>query len=159
MSEQLTISEQSIAQAGVRDNFPCYTVNEGLQVYDRVAACPWLQEIALQLQAIAALSDGWDSYGASSPDANKVNAAWSLIVCLCESANLPKPYVNPTRNGGVQFEWEVGERYFELEVVAERAATYFYCDGDSHVEESGDIFEDESLETVLAYVHRVTAIP
>ena len=110
------------------------------------------------MREIADLPDGWDSYGAPSPDVRKLNAAWGLLRCLCEDTDLPRPYVNPTRNGGVQFEWEAGQRYFELEVVAERAATYLYCDDVAHVEETGDIFETDPLEPVLAYIHSVGAL-
>ena len=111
----------------------------------------------MQLQAIKTLPDGWDSYGASSPDVRKVDAAWGLLLCLSKDESLPRPYVNPTRNGGVQFEWESGGRYFELEVVAERAATYLYRDDDTSVEQSGDVFEDESLDLVVGFIHRATS--
>jgi hypothetical protein len=120
-----------------------------------VTAPDWLSEISKQFQAIADLPDGWDSYGAPSPDIHKLDAAWGLLVCLCRDVNLPKPYVNPTRNGGVQFEWEVGGRYFEIEIVGERVATYLYCDDNAHVEKTGNIFEEESLGTVLTYIHQV----
>ena len=65
---------------------------------------------------------------------------------------MPKPYVNPTRNGGVQFEWEAGERYFELEVVAEHAATYYWRDHSKADQKEGTIFEGDPLDTVLEYV-------
>ena len=68
---------------------------------------------------------------------------------------MPKPYVNPTRNGGVQFEWEAGERYFELEVVAEHAATYYWRDHSKADQKEGTIFEGDPLDTVLEYVWRV----
>lgn len=143
MIAQLTITGQSLERERPRDDS---------------AACTWLPDVWKQLEAIAALPDGWDSYGAPSPDVHKLDAAWRLLVCLCDGTDLPRPYVNPTRNGGVQFEWEARERYFELEVVAERAATYLFCDDAARVEETGDVFEDERLEPVLAYIHRVGAM-
>jgi hypothetical protein len=57
----------------------------------------------------------------------------------------------------VQFEWEVGERYFELEIVGERAAAYLYCDDAGGVEETGSVFKLESLEPVLDFVRKVGA--
>jgi hypothetical protein len=87
-----------------------------------------------------------------------VEAAGGLLFLLCkDDPELLKPHVNPTRDGGVQFEWEVGQRYFELEVEAERAATYLFCDDAKRVEETGEIFEGESHASVLDYIHRVGA--
>ena len=62
---------------------------------------------------------------------------------------------SPTPAGGVQFEWEAGQRYFEIEIVGERAAECLYCDDAAHVEETGNLFEEESLEQVVAYIRSV----
>jgi hypothetical protein len=155
---QLTATGQLIDRSEQPENDPEYTITESCSAHsDMVPA--WLSEIWEQLQAIAALPDGWDSYGAPAPDSNRLEAAWGLLFCLCANTDLPKPYVNPTRNGGVQFEWEAGERYFELEVVAERAATYLYCDDAAHVEETGNLFEEgDPLEPVRAYIRKVDAV-
>jgi hypothetical protein len=59
----------------------------------------------------------------------------------------------------VQFEWEAGPRYFEIELVAERAAVYLFCDDQAAVEESGEVFEEDSLAPVLRYVQRVFGTP
>lgn len=95
----------------------------------------WLPEVLHQLRIIAALPVGWDSYGAAAPDATKMDFARRLIVRLCkEHPDMPRPHVNPTRDGGVQFEWEIGSHYFEIEVDGEHTVTYFFCDDDEHVE-------------------------
>jgi hypothetical protein len=157
-SAQLTATEQIINRREEPGSDIEYTVTESESTSkDLVPA--WLSEVLEQLQAIAALPEGWDSYGAHVPDANKLEAAWALIFCLCRNTDLPKPYVNPTRNGGVQFEWEQGQRYFEIEIVAEVAATYLYCDDNAHVEETGTIFEDEDpLEPLRDYIRKVQAL-
>lgn len=154
-SSQLTKIEQFIECRGQADNSTNYTVTESRSASPVVS---WLPDVLTQLQVIGDLPDGWDSYDAPSPDINKLNAALGLLLCLSEDANVPKPYVNPTPIGSVQFEWEDGERYFELEIVAERAATYLYCDKGSHVEETGDLFEDESLESILTYIRKVASL-
>ena len=121
-------------------------------------ACEWLPFVQKQLDAVASLRAGWDSHGGPSPDARLVATGRNLVECLARVAGLPQPHVNPTRCGGVQFEWEAGPRYFELEVVAERAAEYLYSDGAAHLEETGTVFEGESLEQVLEYIRRVGAV-
>lgn len=153
MTPQLTISEEQIERDYEPVDCP-YTATENGPALSRAE---WLPEVRRQLAAITALPNGWDSHGAPSPDPKKLAAARGLLECLCENADLPKPHVNPTPSGGVQFEWEVGPRYFELEVVAERAATYLYCDDAAGVEETGDVFELESLKSVLDHVYKVIA--
>ena len=152
-SDQLTISSRLITRepkcAAERLTMEDWPVIRGW------TRCDWLPFVRKQLQAIESLPNGWDSYRAPSPDAILVSSARGLIECLAPVADLPQPHVNPTRNGGVQFEWESGERYFELEVTAERAAEYLYCDDAAHVEEAGNLFEGESLQDVLAFIRRV----
>jgi hypothetical protein len=145
MSKQFTISESQIERAiGV----------EGRQF---AAPCHWLEDVAKQFCAIANLPRGWDSYGSPPPDIRNLKAAWGLLACLCQAGNLPKPHVNPTPDGGVQFDWEEGQRYFEIVVVGERAATYLFCDDEAAMERTGEIFAEDSLDTVVAYVRRVVA--
>jgi hypothetical protein len=153
----VTATEQQIAPSAQLEIDPEYTITESRSTdSDMVPA--WLSEVLEQLRWIAVLSDGWDSHGAPAPDPNKLEGAWNLLYCLCLNTDLPRPQVNPTRNGGVQFEWELGDRYFELEVLAERAATYLYCDAAARVEETGDVFEDEALEPLRAYIRKVGTI-
>ncbi|MEE8450332.1 MAG: hypothetical protein V3R99_00405 [Thermoguttaceae bacterium] len=159
MSSEYTVTADMVEYPESLDDRPDRPAPETIQ--DRAAPmqrsirCDWWEEAVEQLQAIKGLQAGWDSHGAPSPDTNKLEAGRGLLGCLCEYAGLPRPHVNPTRDGGVQFEWEAGDRYFELEVVAERAATYLYCDDAAGVEETGNVFEDESLEPVLGYIRRV----
>ena len=127
---------------------------EGVQ---RVADCDWLEEAERQFRAIANLPHGWNSYGSPPPDVHKVDAAWALLSCLCQAADLPKPHVNPTPSGGVQLEWEEGQRYFEIEVVSESAAIYFWRDDTAGVEQTGTISEGEPLDAVVQFVRRVGA--
>ena len=154
MSEETTITERFIEPEKQLDDRVDYTATENRSASFHVVSS-WLADVEKQLKAIISLPNGWDSYGAPSPDVSLLKGAWNLIQCLSEVPGVPKPHVNPTRNGGVQFEWEAGDRYFELEVVAERAATYLYCDDAAGVEETGNVFEQESLESVLGYIRRV----
>jgi hypothetical protein len=147
MSAQFTISGERIERTALVDRSP-------LSV-----RCGWLEQARRQLDAIAGLPQGWDSHGSPPPETRNVEAAWTLLVCLCQAAGLPKPHISPTPSGGVQFEWEQGPRYFEVELVTERAAVYLFCDDDAAVEECGQIFEEESLEPVLRYVWRVVGTP
>lgn len=158
MSNQLTISEEAVDQEVSPEVRSEHTATEDGSVGFPVVEYDWLPEVRRQLEAIAALPPGWDSHGSPSPDVNLIEAGAGLLRCLCEAEGLPKPYVNPTPSGGVQFEWESGDRYFELEVLAERAAGYLYRDDSAGAEEEGEIFEMESLEPIIQYIRNVAAV-
>lgn len=121
------------------------------------ASCDWIEQAAQQFRAIADLPQGWDSYGSPPPDVKKLEAGWRLLLDLCRAGNLPKPQINPTRNGGVQFDWEEGPRYFEIDVEGRGEATYFWRDDVAAVEEEGAISEGEPLDAVVQFVRRAGA--
>ncbi|MFH1921740.1 MAG: hypothetical protein ABIP48_17895 [Planctomycetota bacterium] len=156
-SDQLTISSQLIERRTQPEYRAECLATEDWPVGAGETQCDWLSFVHKQLQAIESLPDGWDSYGAPRPSASILSGARNLIECLSQAPGLPQPYVNPTRNGGVQFEWEAGERYFELEVLAERAATYYWRDHSNADQQEGTVFEGDRLDTVLEYVRRVEA--
>jgi len=158
MSAQWTITDAVVDQSEGRGHRAEYSVIPEWPASHIPVACDWLDDVRRQLQAIAALPAGWDSYGSPSPDVRVLEAAWGLLLCLCQAEGFPKPHVNPTPRGGVQFEWESGDRYFEIEVLTERAATYLYCDEAARTEEAGEVFEGKSLEPVLGYIRRVVAV-
>ncbi len=156
-NDELTISSQFIERSAQPEYRAECAATADWPVSAGEPQCPWLPFVRQQLQAIASLPDGWDSYGAPSPDTRIVAAAEGLIECLAQVPNLPQPHVNPTRNCGVQFEWEAGGRYFELEVAAERAAAYYWRDRSLAEQKEGVVFEGEGLDIVVEYVRHVEA--
>jgi hypothetical protein len=117
--------------------------------------CTWLEEAQKQLWVIARLSDNWDSNGAPAPDPRILSAGYALLNSLCDAGALPKPNINPTPQGGVQFEWEAGPRYFEVELVSEKAATYYWRDYSAGEQHEGTVFEQDPLDTIVDYARRV----
>ncbi|HUE73404.1 MAG TPA: hypothetical protein VMP01_21175 [Pirellulaceae bacterium] len=115
----------------------------------------WLQRAFEQISAIADLKPGWDSQGADPPDETILQGAVSLLLALHQTGRVPKPHIHPARSGGVQFEWENGPRYFEIELVAETRASFFYSDAASQFETSGSIREGDSLEEVTVLIRQV----
>jgi hypothetical protein len=140
---------------------PRFTISEDLMERTQLAVplvvgrCHWLQEAARQFQAIGKLPEGWDGDGALRPEADSLEAAWGLLVALCSAGNLPKPHVHPTRDGGVQFEWESATRYFEIEVAAEGVATFFFRDDEGKTEDHGEILAGQPLDPILDEVRCV----
>jgi hypothetical protein len=120
----------------------------------------WLYQVFRQLQAIENLPDGWDSHGGQSPDPGIVQSGCALIAAVSRGdATLTKPQVHPTPSGGVQFHWESGQRYFEIELIDPHSAHYYYVDPATSTEAEGDVRVGDSLAQVLHYARSVTAEP
>lgn len=142
MSAQFTISEDQIEQA------------VGVLRSRAIVPCEWLDDVAEQFGAIANLPEGWDTYGASRPDVRILTSGWWLLLSLCRAGAVPRPHVNPTRTGGIQFEWEEGSRDFEIEIIDENAAAYFYRDDAMALEEEGELSVGGRLGGLLEYIRR-----
>ncbi|MCH8922010.1 MAG: hypothetical protein IIA67_02540 [Planctomycetes bacterium] len=119
----------------------------------------WLAEAAGQLSAIQNLGDGWDSRGGVRPRVQVVRSAASLLTSLFRAVDIPKPHINPTPSGGVQFDWEAGGRYFEIELIDPYVAHYYYQDRDAAEESEGTIYSGELLLELLEYLRRVDSQP
>jgi Arc/MetJ-type ribon-helix-helix transcriptional regulator len=119
----------------------------------------WFEHALEQFQAIAGLPAGWDSNNAAAPDPKLVQVAAALLYRLAKSRRVSKPHINPTRRGGIQFEWEAGSRSLEVEVVSEDCAAYFFQDDVARIEEEGQLSPDEPLDVVAGYVQRVADRP
>lgn len=114
----------------------------------------WLAVAEERLRAIAELPPGWDSHGADPPIPGLVAGAAKLLSRLAaRHPELPRPFINPTRSGGVQFEWESGPRYFEVEFVDGNRVRYLFEDTDAResVEDVAplDWFGYRTVETYL----------
>jgi hypothetical protein len=118
------------------------------------AAPEWIALCQRQLDNVALLRGNWDNNGAKPVSPPVMSAARRLLACLASADQVPQPRVNPTRRGGVQFEWEKGQRRFELEVFTENSAELRFRDEEVGVEES-TVREGQSLEKVIAQICRV----
>ena len=117
--------------------------------------CPWWEQALRQLSAIARLPKGWDSHGSDSPEPQLVDAATGLLWLLCAAGDVPQPHINPTPSGGVQFEWESADRYFEIEVAAESAAGWFFQDRSARLEAEGELEAGYPIDEAVDYIRRV----
>ena len=112
--------------------------------------CSWLVSADQQLKAIASVSSNWDGNNARAPNCQTVKSAVTLLKILADTVSmLPKPEINPTRNGGVQFEWTMGRAYLMLELTDESTLAYYYEDPDRNVDEDRSIPLGSSLDRIL----------
>ena len=115
----------------------------------------WLDTAQTQLAAIERLSVGCDSHVSESPDGPTIHRARVLLACLAKASSLPKPHIHPTPAGGVQFEWEKGARYFEIELTSPREAQLYFQDRQAGREEEATLHDGDSLEPVFRYLQQV----
>lgn len=96
------------------------------------------------LDALGALPEDWDGYGAKPVSPLALNMAGNLIDALLRYP-LPPPQLVPVPNGGVQLEW-VGEAIeVDLELRPDGSAV-FVCDDNMMGEEiDGELPDDLQL--------------
>jgi hypothetical protein len=64
-----------------------------------------------KLKELSELEENWDSYGAL-PISKDVIQFVGRIMDLLEA----EPFICPLNDGGIQIEWELGDRFIELEI-------------------------------------------
>lgn len=62
-----------------------------------------------------------------------VRAAAELLHAFVSLGITRHPYIYPTRSGGVQFEWEQGSKYLEIEVLDGHSAAFYYEGTDARI--------------------------
>lgn len=76
-------------------------------------------DVALRLEQMAALRDGWLDGKGRAPDKDKLTQLSDLFDAHFDG-NLPLPYLYPTAEGGVQAEWTLNGYEVSLEVDFEK---------------------------------------
>ena len=114
----------------------------------------WFAEADQEIRRLAQKSRGRQipDFDPILPAVESGSRRWLAVLA---NANPPAPLIYPTRRGTIQFEWEHGARYFEIEVQGERAAQWYFEDAEAREELSGTIFEDEPLSEVLDRIRLV----
>lgn len=116
-----------------------------------------LKALTARLRELLQLEDGWDSYGARALQRYLVEAGLRFVEPLL-SADVDAPHLVPTSRGGIQFEWHVGNRELEIEVVGSDRFELFFED-----EDTGEVVERQvasrHLGQVVDLVNRLKATP
>ena len=96
------------------------------------------------------LPDNWDSYGSPSPSENVVATAINLISSI-HFHELPVPNVGPVSGGGIQFEWTIGTREVELEVVPDGSLEFLQLENGEPLNER-QLKNYPQLHSLLAWL-------
>jgi hypothetical protein len=97
----------------------------------------WSADAIMTIKDMWSLNDGWDSYGAMHISVLALDCAAELVEKM---KGLPKPFIAPTSEGGVMFEWHRPRANFVIEVssAADVEIIYRLADGEDW---SGNIAE------------------
>jgi hypothetical protein len=83
----------------------------------------WQRRVLGSLLRLKQLPQSWDSYGSPQLQYGAEAAAAELIASLA-FLEPPLPHVAPVPGGGVQFEWEHGNKSLEIEVQPDGSMEY-----------------------------------
>ncbi len=106
---------------------------------------------------VSKLPKNWDSYNADLPNPEVVGVAKQLLTTLAKDDSVPTPYINSTRTGGIQLDWEQNDKYFEVELCADKLerASFLFRDDRELREEEGHFHIVDELDTLTEYIRRV----
>ncbi len=110
----------------------------------------WAYEAHLTIKGFLALQEGWDSYGAPIISDRAIEAA---LLFVDKIADLPKPFVAPTSEGGVVVEWHRKSSDIALEFGAAGGleVTYHLPNGSAWSGRMVDIPIDDSVMADLLF--------
>ncbi len=117
---------------------PQWTIKERYdQVFNRVGQ-------------LITLPKNWDSYGGNAINEDCVGRTIEILKHLIElrdrtGISLPVPFVAPLSSGGIQIEWEEGERYLELSLAPEASDIEYFASDRTSV---GDLSLEGSMKSV-----------
>jgi hypothetical protein len=106
-------------------------ISSGTPVNDRLEEL--LQPTLHRLEEMAALPQGWDSYGADPPSPAAVATARDLVLLVggqlgTLAGDRVKPFAVVPFDGGVQLEWRGAHAEVEIDVEAAGEMSYLYVD-------------------------------
>ncbi|MFQ5538907.1 MAG: hypothetical protein ACE5FB_00775 [Candidatus Binatia bacterium] len=110
----------------------------------------WQTQALRALFQIATLPHNWDSYG--SPPLSPTSLATSIdLLSEIDLDDLPIPHVAPVPGGGVQFEWSVGQRELEFEILRDGSVEFLKVDSKQPVEE-GQLRYVDQMFSLLSWL-------
>lgn len=108
----------------------------------------WVRQLAADINRVARLPHGWDSYGAERLKEKAVQHALEMLVAMNFSG--PAPQAAPTPDGDLRLEWARGGDEFVLTVTADGEVSA-YVDVDDEIAEYEASIADHRLGAMLRH--------
>jgi hypothetical protein len=108
-------------------------------------------EAAVQtLRELARMPQNWDGYDSPPLTTGASHTAMELLAAIGDA--LTGSRIAPVSGGGVQFEWHIGPRELELEILPDGSIQFLIVAGDQMQE--GDVVTRATLEALLRWLWR-----
>ncbi|MBW8000439.1 MAG: hypothetical protein FVQ80_00250 [Planctomycetes bacterium] len=101
----------------------------------RYTASSLIEKAIDTLEELSRLPVGWDSYGSPRISDDIIDAAKNFLGQL-EYEYVEVPHIIPISGGGIQFEWQVGDRELELEFIDSVTISFLKVRNDEPIEEN-----------------------
>jgi len=124
-------------------------------VFDVPDISKWQKDVLIRLLELIRLPKNWDSYGSEPPRQSVANLTWIILGTL-ELEHLPTPFIAPVSGGGLQIEWQIGNRGLELEILIDGLVNYLKTEGAESIEEGQlEFVEEGQLEIAKVSVQHL----
>lgn len=104
----------------IEEKQPQYVINEQYK------------EVFRRVGQLVNLPDNWDSYGGKPITENCINDAFKILQYILDlrdinNIEVPAPFVAPLSSGGLQIEWEEGDRYLQIDLLSETSEIEYFA--------------------------------
>jgi hypothetical protein len=90
----------------------------------------WARSVLASMQERWGVTPGWDSYGAQPTNPrHALRLLNALSALLDEHSSVPA--ITPLSDGGLQAEWHLGSKEFEVVASANEEVHYYFYDGET----------------------------
>lgn len=113
-----------------------YFLHDGSQGMGVIKIPPewtWQVEPIKKVLGALLLPENWDSYGGHAPRREAAATAIEIIASIVQE-DPPRPRVVPLGTGGIQLEWENGQRELEVECAPDGSIEALKIEGDAEGE-------------------------
>lgn len=133
-----------------RSRLPAAPRTQWAQVTPLVNLGPRALGVMKRVREIAGLPTGWDGHGSPALREPAKGVAAGLVSGT-DLESLPTPHISPVPGGGLQFEWHVGPRELEIEVLPDGSIEYLAVPGEEEMIE-GVLDDTAVLDTLFRWL-------
>jgi hypothetical protein len=125
-----------------------YVTSSWAQVTPMIELGPRAEDAVRMLREFARMPENWDGYDSPPLTAGASHTAMELLAAIGDG--LTGVRIAPVSGGGVQFEWHIGPRELELEILPDGSIQFLIVEGSQMRE--GDVLTREALEALLRWL-------
>lgn len=112
----------------------------------------WMEEVVRQLEALASVSENWNSYGARAASLESIEAARRILVAMSKIVGINQPDLGLSPDGNVAATWELagGTRQLDIEILSTGRINFaFAIFGAGGIDYSGSTSDLSTIAGIL----------